>query len=234
MARAPSQRLTAETAGTMGGGSDRNANHKDSRSHKRRDRDEGTSGKSRKAAASSSSRRKHRSSREKERSSTTGRNGGGGEGAGESEGKSEPVVDLIGWGPEPPAASPDPPLLLQDATGPGVAAPSPAAAPVSAGKAMRAPPSSLQGTWESDLSAILSAAAPIAANAPAPTADTAVALVVRPAGSGTAATKVPSETGGSIDGGMIGDGVGEEEGGGSTSRDSRRRSGEGTKNEHYN
>ncbi|CAM9768696.1 unnamed protein product [Ectocarpus sp. 4 AP-2014] len=58
-------------------------------------------------------------------------------------------VDLIGWG--------------AGEAGPGLAGASPevpTAAPAPAGTAMRAPPPASMGTWESDLSAILSADAP--------------------------------------------------------------------------
>ncbi|CBJ32812.1 Coatomer protein complex,delta sub-unit [Ectocarpus siliculosus] len=64
-------------------------------------------------------------------------------------------VDLIGWG--------------AGEAGPGLAAASPKVPPVApapAGTAMRAPPPASMGTWESDLSAILSADAPPVAAAP--------------------------------------------------------------------
>lgn len=64
-------------------------------------------------------------------------------------------VDLIGWG--------------AGEAGPGLAAAAPEVPPVApapAGAAMRAPPPASMGTWESDLSAILSADAPPVAAAP--------------------------------------------------------------------
>lgn len=161
------QRLTAETAGGgRSGGGDGAADASTAKGDKKGD-------------GGSRSRRKHHS-RERKSSKAAGRKdassrshgsgkrsasspsrkkhatpqGGGGGGGGVAE------IDLMGFGSPPPgmpeSAQISPSLLLQTASSP-VGAP---AAPA-AGTAMRAPPpSSLQGTWESDLSAILSAAAP--------------------------------------------------------------------------
>lgn len=195
----------------MESNSGRNTSDKnESRSHKRRGHGDGDSSSRRKGATSS---RKHRSSKAKERSSKRRER---------NEGRGEPEVDLIGWGTDP-ATSVDPPLLLQDAPSSATAsAADPVPAPAPVGKAMRAPPSSLQAsTWESDLSAILSAAAPIAAAGPA----TIDAPVPTPP-SGTAAevtVRVGADAGENIgtDGGV----GGEVESVGSVIRNSRRKSG---------
>lgn len=199
----------------MGNNSGRNTSDKnESRSHKRRGRGDGDSSSRRKGATSS---RKHRSSKAKDRSSTR-REG--------NESRGEPEVDLIGWGTDP-VTSVDPPLLLQDAPGSSAASNNAASAadpvPAPAGKGMRAPPSSLQAsTWESDLSAILSAAAPIAAAGPATTIDAPVPTP--PAGMAAEATvRAGADVGGSI--GTDGDVEGEVESVGSLVRNTRRKSG---------
>ncbi|CAN0186855.1 unnamed protein product [Scytosiphon promiscuus] len=152
----PYVRLTAETAKGSGGGGGGGQDVRRSKDKKKSRADDGSGGGRRERG--SKSRKTSSTAATTTTTTTTSKRKSGRKGeAAAAPGGAE--IDLIGWGSTAEGGG---------GGGGSVSASSEMAVP--AGTAMRAPPAASapsMGTWESDLSAILSAAAPVAAAAPA-------------------------------------------------------------------